>query len=218
MQSVLDTLGLDLATPVAEPIVVTITITSVTPDVALVVTDDGREVILPISEWFDGRPFTVGSRHLALLMETPGRPVCSTSRPELVEALFDGLVPELLSGQVRIMSVARVPGVRAKIAVAATGGTVDPVAALIGREANRVKLVSSQLSNERLDIIAWHPDPEVYLKNALAPARISRVEITDRAATVYAPPHQMSAAVGSSGLNSQLAGQLLGLPVTVVAE
>ena len=220
MTSLLETLGItsDPSTPVTEPIVVTATITSVSPDVALVVTADAREAVLPISEWYPNRRWQVGDVHQMLLMETTGRPVVSTVRPELVEALYHGLVPELLSGQVRIMSIARSAGLRSKVAVASTGGTADPVAAMIGREANRVKLISSLLEGERIDIVAWSPDTQVYLKNALAPARVSRVVITDRGATAFAPAHQMSAAVGSAGLNSQLAGQLIGLPVVVAVE
>ena len=116
------------------------------------------------------------------------------------------------------MSIARAAGLRSKVAVASTGGTADPVAAMIGRDANRVKLVSQLLEGERIDIVAWSPVTETYLKNALAPAKVSRVQVTERGATAFAPAHQMSAAVGSSGLNSQLAGQLIGLPVIVAVD
>jgi N utilization substance protein A len=222
MQNVLETLGISIgndiqATP--DPVVVTGTITSASSDVALVSLPDGREAIMPVSEFFPNRRWVNGETLQMLLMESPGRPVCSVVRPELVEAIYDGVVPELRTGQVRIMSVARAAGVRSKVAVAATSDApTDPVAAMIGRDANRVNLVRSLLGGERVDIVAWHADPETYLINALAPARVTRVEVTDRGATVHAPSHQMSAAVGYAGLNSQLAGQLLGLPVIVVAD
>jgi len=218
MRSVLETLGLDDVVAPSEPTVVTATITSVTPDVAMVVTSDAREAIMPISEWYPNRRWRVGDTHQMLLLDGGSHPVASVVRPELVEAIYHGLVPELLTGQVRIMSVARAAGVRSKVAVASTGGTVDPVAAMIGRDANRVRLVGQLLEGERIDIVAWNPDPAVFLANALAPARISRVEISERSATAYAPAHQMSAAVGQQGLNSQLAGHLLGLPVVVAQD
>lgn len=199
--------------------VVTGTITSFSPDVAMVSLPDGSEAILPVSEFFPDRKFTAGLRMPMLLLTGSARPVCSVARPELVEALYAGVVPELRSGLVRIMSVARSAGQRSKVAVALTSDSpVDPVAAMIGRDANRVTLVRNLLGGERIDVIAWHTDPATYLINALAPARVARVEVTDRGATVYAPSHQMSAAVGSSGLNSQLAGQLIGLPVVVVPD
>jgi N utilization substance protein A len=219
MRSVLETLGIDLDQPLTpEPTVVTATFTSTTPDVAVVITHDGVEAIVPISEWYPNRRWAVGDTYQMLLLDQAPRPIASAVRPELVEAVYDGLVPELVAGTVRIMSVARAAGLRTKIAVAATASTTaDPVAAMIGRDANRVRLVGALLY-ERIDVIAWHPDPEVYLANALAPAKVTRVEITETGARAFTPSHQMSAAVGHQGLNSQLAGQLLGIPVTVVAE
>ena len=221
MQNILETLGIELPEhegATTESTVVSITVESVTPDAALVTTGDGRTAILPVSEYYPHRRWQVGDTMVALLSEGPRLPMCSVVRPELVEAIYDGIVPELLSGQVRIMSVARAAGVRAKVAVATTGGTVDPLAAMIGREANRVRLVSDLLGGERIDIVAWNPDPEIYLANVLAPAKVTRVVLTDHGATAYAPPHQMSAAVGHGGLNSQLAGQLLGMPVVIVVD
>jgi len=74
------------------------------------------------------------------------------------------------------------------------------------------------LLGERIDVVSWHPDQSDFLRSALAPASINRVEITEDEARAYAPGHQMSAAVGGSGLNSQLAGQLVGLRVTVIPD
>jgi N utilization substance protein A len=74
------------------------------------------------------------------------------------------------------------------------------------------------LLGERIDVVAWHPDPADYLRAALAPASINKVEIDADEARAYAPGHQMSAAVGGGGLNSQLAGQLVGLRVTVIPD
>jgi N utilization substance protein A len=71
---------------------------------------------------------------------------------------------------------------------------------------------------ERLDVVAWHPDKAEFLRAALAPAAVTRIEIDTEEARAYAPAHQMSAAVGGAGLNSQLAGQLVGLRVTVVPD
>ena len=220
MQSLLETLGIVLpeSTPSPEAVVATITITATDPDAAAVVTSTGRVGILPVSEYYPNQRWQVGDKLLALMAEGPHQPLFSVVRPELVEAVYDGIVPELLSGQVRIMSVARSAGLRTKVAVASTGGTADPVAAMIGRDANRVRLVGQLLGGERIDIVAWNPVPEVYLANALAPAKVSRVVITPHGATAYAPHHQMSAAVGHGGLNSQLAGQLMGLPVVIAAD
>jgi N utilization substance protein A len=131
--------------------------------------------------------------------------------------LLDGYVPEVRAGLVRIMGVARAPGVRTKVAVAATDANVDPVASCVGRSANRVRAIGQLLGGERVDIIPWHPDTAKLLANALAPAAVSRIEIHNDKAVAVAPAHQMSAAVGGGGLNAALAGQLVNLKVFVVA-
>jgi transcription termination/antitermination protein NusA len=212
MDTILDLLGLG---PTEELRVVTGHVTSANGDVAMVRTSDGLVAMLPSSEFYSTRVLRVGDSYQLLLLGTDPAAVVSAVRPELVTALYEGIAPELRSGAVRIISVARAAGVRSKVAVAATQPGVDPVAALVGREANRVKAVSALLGGERLEIIPYHPVPEVYLANALAPAAVERVEIVGDTATAYTPAHQMSAAVGALGLNSQLAGQLLGLGVRI---
>ena len=211
MDSILSLLGLS---PAEELRVVTGTITATNGDVATVTTRDGLVALLPSSEFY-AQPFAVGDTYQLLLLGSSPAPVVSTVRPELVTAIYAGLVPELRSGAVRIVSVARAAGVRSKVAVAATQPGVDPVASLVGRDANRVRAMSAILGGERLDIIPFHPDPETYLMNALAPAAVARVTIAGEAATAYAPAHQMSAAVGAAGLNSLLAGQLVGVSVRI---
>lgn len=222
MQSVLETLGITLdSSPSPSPSDLRVehaTITATSPDVATLRLTSGEQAVLPISEYYQDRTWSVGDVLVVIVDASSSRLIASVTRPELVSSIFDGLVPELRSGTVRVMSVARAAGQRSKIAVAATAPGVDPVAALIGREANRVRYVSTLLGLEAIDIVAWHPDQKIYLANALAPARVARIEIDGRVATAYAPRHQMAQAVGKFGLNSQLAGQLLGLSVTVSAD
>jgi N utilization substance protein A len=204
-----------------EPRVVTAKVVSATSDVALLRTANvgkrkGQDLVLPVTEWYPNSEWQVDDLVQVLQLDNGPRSLASAARPELVEALFAGVSPEVRSGAVRIMGVARAVGVRCKVAVAATEPGVDPKAALIGRNANRVKAVSAALRNERIEIVAWHPEPAEYLRSALAPAEVSDVVIEDGKATAKAPHHLMSAAVGGSGLNSQLAGQLVGVQVTIV--
>lgn len=204
-----------------EPRVVTAKVISATSDVALLRTANvgkrkGQDLVLPVTEWYQNSEWNVDDLVHVLQLDNGPRSLASAARPELVEALFAGVSPEVRSGAVRIMGVARAVGVRCKVAVAATETGVDPKAALIGRNANRVKAVSAALRNERIEIVAWHPEPGEYLRSALAPAEVSDVVIEDGKATAKAPHHLMSAAVGGSGLNSQLAGQLVGVQVTIV--
>lgn len=216
MDNAFAVLGLEPAAPGALR-VVTATITRATADVALLRTRDGVDAVMPVSEFYPDRRWAPGDRFELLVVSDGDRPLLSAVRPELVEALYAGVSPEVRAGQVRVMGVARAPGVRAKVAVAATVAGVDPVAACVGRAANRVQTVSRALGGERLDVVAWNPDRVTFLRNALAPAQVGEVRIDGHTATVHAPAHQMSAAVGGGGLNSALAGQLVGLLVTVAA-
>ena len=201
--------------------VVSARIVSATDDVASCLLGDGSSLMLPVSEFYPDRRWRVGDEFQALLVsDGSGRLSLSTARPELVELLFASVVPEIRRGLVRVMGVSRVPGVRAKVAVACTGGDdrLDPVAACIGRRANRVRFVVDALLGERVDIVAWHADRSVFLANALAPAEVSHVAVSGSDAMAFVPSHQMPAAVGRGGLNSVLAGQLVGFMVTVSAD
>jgi N utilization substance protein A len=211
----------DVATEVPEGVSsVTGLVISTTADVATVRTMDGSDLYLPITEWYPRRRWARGEKVVAVRRTFRGRPVASVTDPVLAMLLLEGLVPEVRDGRIRVMGVAREPGVRNKIAVAATIPGLDAVAACVGRGAGRVRALSAMLNGERTDIIAWDMDPLRYLMNAMAPAKVSAAaQVTDNGEVeVVAPRHQMAAAVGESGLNSQLAGRLTGHTVTVVPE
>lgn len=210
--------------PEFEPKAYTCTITAATADSAMVsfVDDHGRTAtgVLPVSGYLPGTTWGVGDRLVALQVSEAPKAVFTQSSPVLVEHLFAGVCPEMRSGQVRIMAIVRRAGVRTKVAVAATQPGVDAVAAFVGRTHNRVDAVKRALGGEQVDVVAWHEDPRVFLANALQPAEVSLVEIDDSktSAVAYAPKHQMAAAVGNGGLNSALAGELVGLNVKIAAS
>jgi N utilization substance protein A len=220
--NLLESLGISIE-DIFAPRVVTATVTSASADVAVLRTlgiegSPSLEAVLPATEWYPTRRWELGATYQLLQIDKGPRPLLSAVRNELIEQLFAGVSPEVRSGAVRIMGIARNPGVRTKVAVAACENGVDPIAACVGRRASRVRLISSILLGERLDVVAWHPDQADFLRSALAPAAVSRIEIDGEEARAYAPAHQMSAAVGGAGQNSQLAGQLVGLRVTVVPD
>lgn len=214
-----DELAALLQTPTTHR-VATARVTASNRDMAQLELVDGSTVTLPAHETPPTRPVSRGDQLRVLVSDDGMRASASAVRPELVAAMFEGIVPELQDGTVRIMGVARAPGRRTKIAVAATADDIDPVAALVGRHANRVKAVGEML-DEQLDVVAWHSDDELYVRNALAP--VSPLEVvfagTEKGRTravVSVAVHQLSAAVGEAGLNSFLAGQLTGTAITVV--
>lgn len=197
-------------------------IVSIAKDVASCATSEGETLLLPVSEFPPQLSWQPGREQIALRFEAHGRPWLSCNRPELVALLAEGLVPELRRGDIRIMGLARSPGVRTKMAVAPTGynpdGSLpDPVASIVGKGANRVRRLSQLLGGERLDVVAWHDEVTAYVRNAFAPASVEHVELlTQGEVQVSVPRHQMAAAVGDKGLNASLAGQLAGVTVTVI--
>jgi hypothetical protein len=145
-------------------------ITSLGGDVAVCELHDGTTAMLPVSEFPPHLRWAAGDELSALCQVDDGQQWLSCNRPELVVLVAHGYVPELRTGDVRVMGVARSPGVRTKLAVAPTVADLDPVTAVVGRAANRVRSIAQQLGGERLDVVAWHQDRSAYLRNAFAPA------------------------------------------------
>jgi len=121
---------------------------------------------------------------------------------------------------VSIVSVAREPGGRSKIAVASRDSDVDPVGACVGMKGSRVQAVVQELRGERIDIVPWSPDPARYVCSALSPAQVSRVIIDEgsKSMDVIVPDDQLSLAIGRKGQNVRLAVQLTGWRIDIKSE
>ena len=144
----------------------------------------------------------------------------SRTHPEFLRKLFSTEVPEISEGIVRIHGVAREPGERAKIAVSTSDERVDPVGACVGVKGSRVQTVVRELSGERIDIVPWIDEPQIFIERALSPANVSRV-ITDnrrKHAIVLVDEDQLSLAIGKSGQNSRLAVQLTGWGLDIITD
>ena len=144
----------------------------------------------------------------------------SRTHPELLKKLFAIEVPEISEGIVDIHGVAREPGERAKIAVSSTDERVDPVGACVGVKGSRVQAIVRELSGERIDIVPWIDEPDIFITRALSPAMVTRC-ITDsrrRHAVVIVEEDQLSLAIGKGGQNSRLAVQLTGWGLDIITE
>ena len=144
----------------------------------------------------------------------------SRAHPEFLRKLFFTEVPEISEGIVQIHGVAREPGERAKIAVSTSDERVDPVGACVGVKGSRVQTIVRELSGERIDIVPWVDEPQIFIERALSPANVSRV-ITDnrrKHAVVLVDEDQLSLAIGKSGQNSRLAVQLTGWGLDIITE
>jgi N utilization substance protein A len=144
--------------------------------------------------------------------------ILTRASPMFVEALFRREVPEIEQGVVRIERTVREVGVRTKIAVSSRDETIDPVGACVGVRGTRVRAVMQELGGERIDIVPWHPDPEVFAKWALAPAKVTKTIADEDRKTIVAvvSEDEYPAALGRSGQNVRLAAQLVGWEIEVV--
>lgn len=142
----------------------------------------------------------------------------SRTAPELLIQLFKLEVPEIGEHFIEIISAARDPGLRAKIAVHATDARIDPVGACVGMRGSRVQAVSNELCGERVDIILWDENPAKFVINAMAPAEVVSIIIDEDAHSmdVAVAEEQLSQAIGKGGQNVRLASQLTGWTLNVM--
>jgi len=144
----------------------------------------------------------------------------SRTHPAFLKALFEVEVPEISEGLIDIVSVAREPGKRGKIAVRAKDKDIDPVGACVGMRGSRVQSVVQELRGEKIDIIPFTEDAAKYVSSALSPAKVNRVFVDEenRTMTVIVPDDQLSLAIGKNGQNVRLAVKLTGWKIDVKNE
>jgi len=166
-----------------------------------------------------------GDRIRAYILEVREEPrgsqiFLSRAHPQFMAQLFSQEVPEVYEGIIQIVSVARDPGSRAKIAVYSNDGSIDPVGACVGMRGSRVQAVVNELQGERIDIIPWTDDAATFIVNALQPAEVAKVVIDedDNRIEVVVPDEQLSLAIGRRGQNVRLASQLSGWAIDIMTE
>lgn len=181
------------------------------------------EALLPRREQVPGERYRHGQR-LRVYVVNVGRGlkgpeiIVSRSHPELVRKLFEREVPELMSGAVSIMAIAREAGARTKIAVRANTEGVNPKGALIGPGGARVRAVMENLGPEKIDIVDWSADPSVFVAAALSPAIATGVQVIsekNKTAIAFIHEDQLSLAIGKEGQNARLAAKLTGWKIGI---
>ncbi len=183
------------------------------------------EGVVPPMEQIHRETYKRGERIRSYLLEvkknTKGAQIIlSRTHPAFLKALFEMEVPEISEGLIEIVSVAREPGKRGKIAVRAKDKDIDPVGACVGMRGTRVQSVVQELRGEKIDIIPYTEDAAKFVSSALSPAKVNRVLIDEenRAMTVIVPDDQLSLAIGKSGQNVRLAVKLTGWKIDVKSE
>jgi len=196
-------------------------------DHRMVYIDLGRvEGKIPPHEQVPGEIYNHGDRIKCFVVEVKQgqkgpEVLLSRSHPALVKQLFALEVPEIRDRIVEIMGVAREAGHRSKIAVRAHRAGVSPKGALIGPMGARARAVMDELHGEKIDIVDWSEDPAEYVGNALAPARVSKVDVVNadnRSAKVIVPDYQLSLAIGKDGQNARLAARLTGWRIDIHSD
>lgn len=141
----------------------------------------------------------------------------SRTDPNFVKKLFELEVSEIQEGIVEIKNIVREAGARTKMAVFSNMEEVDPVGACVGEQGLRVRSIVNELKNEKIDIIKWNEDPEIYISNALSPANISKISIDPekKLADVVVDDSQLSLAIGKEGQNVRLAARLTGWKIDI---
>ncbi|SKA86505.1 NusA antitermination factor [Paucidesulfovibrio gracilis DSM 16080] len=183
------------------------------------------EALLPKDEQIPRERYKRGDRVQGYIIdvqkESRGPQVSiSRSHPDYMAALFRREVPEVADSTVKIMGVARDPGLRAKVAVNSRDRDVDPVGACVGIRGSRIQNVVQELRGERIDIVVWSPDIVMYARNALSPAQITRITVDEEEEVleVVVPDDQLTLAIGRKGQNVKLASRLLGWKIDIFTE
>jgi N utilization substance protein A len=187
---------------------------------------EGRdEAILPLSEQVPGETFRINDFVRAYVLDVRKSPkgpqvVLSRAAEGLVQRLLELEVPEIADGVVEIMAIAREAGSRSKVAVRSLRPEVDPIGACLGPKSSRIANVSDNLRGEKIDVIRWDADPQTFIMNALAPAKVIGVELfeDDGVALVIVPDYQLSLAIGRDGQNVRLAARLTGWRLDITSE
>jgi len=189
---------------------------------AVIVELGKAEAVMPAREQVPTERYRPSQRVKVLLVEVNKdqrgpQLIVSRSHPGLIRRLFEQEVPEIFSGAVEIMEVAREPGLRSKVAVAARQEKVDPVGACVGVRGVRIQNIVNELYGEKIDVIEWSPDTAQFIANALSPAKPSSVTLDEpnKVATVIVPTDQMSLAIGKEGQNARLAYKLTGWRIDI---
>jgi len=183
------------------------------------------EGVVPIREQIPREKYRQGDRIRAYILDVQSNVkgpqiVLSRAHPELLRRLFELEVPEIFERIIDIKAVAREPGERSKIAVVSVDDRIDPVGACVGVKGARVQAIVRELSNERIDIVPWSSDPQLFVTRSLAPARVVGIDmnIAEKSMTVIVEDEKLSLAIGRNGQNARLASKLTGWRINILSE
>ncbi len=191
----------------------------------LLLDEEGNEMYLPKQNQIPTDYYRKGEMVRAVVVQVDNKNqnpkiILSRTSPLFLQRLFEQEVPEVKEGLIAIKKIARIPGERAKVAVETFDDRIDPVGACVGVKGARIHGIVRELRNENIDVINYTQNINLYIQRALAPAKISSMEIDEEAknAKVYLKPEEVSLAIGKGGFNIKLASMLTGYEIDVYRE
>ena len=186
---------------------------------------DRAEAIMPISETIPGEFYRSSDRKRFMLLrlqntKTDKRMVLSRGSADFLRALFEVEVPEISTGSVEIIEIAREPGSLTKVAVRSLHDKVDAIGACVGPKGTRIDSIMMEINPEKVDIILYDNEIRTYLINSLSPAKVINVKINEnqKAAIVLVAEDMLSLAIGKDGQNVRLAAKLTGYKIDITAD
>lgn len=195
------------------------------PKVVILMDEEGNEIVLPkekqiASDFFRKGDTIRGIIESVELKGTKPQIIMSRTSIKFLEKLFEQEIPEIADGHITVKKVVRIPGEKAKVAVDTFDDRIDPVGACVGMKGSRIHGIVRELGNENIDVINFTNNTDLFIKRALAPARVNKVVIDEEAkkANVYLDLEEVSRAIGRGGQNIKLAGLLTGYDIDVMRE
>ena len=181
--------------------------------------------ILPMDEQIMGERYNIGNRIKVYIKEVRSgvrgaEIILSRKSEEIVRQIFSMEIPEIANGLVEIKGLAREAGSRSKVAIYTDSENIDPVGSCVGQRGVRIQTIISELGGEKVDIIEYSDDPAKFISNALAPAKITSIDIDEKnkKAIVKVAEDKLSLAIGKNGQNVRLAARLTGWKIDIFAQ
>ncbi len=198
------------------------TIQRIDPQGITIELEPRAEARMPSQEQVPSERYRIGQKIKVYLLEVQKHArgpqlIVSRTHRNLLRRLFEIEVPEIYTAAVEIKSIAREPGLRSKVAVAARQEGVDPVGSCVGMRGVRIQNIVNELYGEKIDVLPWDADVSKYIANALSPAQVIKVELdeAEKSALVLVPQNQLSLAIGKEGQNARLAAKLTGWRIDI---